>query len=152
MPEFKTKGEYEDCKKARLSTNQSKVHDIPLPKAPTKKPKQSIRLIALVAVALLIAVGGFRIYYGGGIGLKIVAKNSYSFTDTIVNLDDLLGQPRIVVAIQHPAVKRQLEEMGIIETDEQIKAKIKREIEEKQRAAMKDYKNEMRKIQRQFGY
>lgn len=114
--------------------------------------KENKRLIALVVVAIFIAVGGFRIYYGGGIGFKIVAKNSYSFKDTIVNLDDLLGQPRIVVALQHPAVKRQLEEMGIIETDEQIKAKVEQEIEAKQKEAMREYENKMREIQRRFGH
>lgn len=109
------------------------------------------KLLIALFVILLVAVGSLRIYYGGGIGFKIVTKNSYSFTDTIVNLDDLLGQPRIVVATQHPAVKRQLEDMKIIESDEQIKESVMREIEEKQRAMMENYNNEMRKIQRQFG-
>jgi hypothetical protein len=116
------------------------------------KLKENKRFIALVVVALFIALGGFRIFYGGGIGFKIVAKNSFSFKDTIVNLDDLLGQPRIVVASQHPAAKRQLEEMGIIETDEQIRARVEREIEAKQKEAMREYENKMREIQRQFAY
>lgn len=107
------------------------------------KVKENKRLIALVVVALLIAVGGFRVYYGGGIGFKVVPKNSYSFTDTIVNLDDLFVMPRIAVASQHPAVKRQLEEMGVIKTDEEMEAEVRRKI-------MKDYENEIRRIQ--FGY
>ena len=108
--------------------------------------KKNKRLIILIAVALLIAVGGFRVYYGGDFGFKIVAKNSYSFTDTIVNLDDLIGQPRIVVATQHAAVKRQLEEMGFIETDEQIQERVEQEIEAKQKEMMREYENEIIKI------
>lgn len=80
-------------------------------------------------LALTITIGFIRIYYGGGIDTRFVLKDSFSFKDTIVNLDDLLGQPRIVVATKHPAVKKQLERMGIIETDEAVKQRLQREIE-----------------------
>lgn len=68
----------------------------------------------VLGIALLLLMSFCRVYYGGGIGLRVVFKHSPSFKDTIVNLDDLIGQPYIVVMSNHPAVARQLEEMGII--------------------------------------
>lgn len=91
-------------------------------KAASPKPKHGKPLLLAVAagVVVLLAAGLCRVYYGGGIGLRIVYKHSFSFKDTIVNLDDLIGQPRLVIAAQHPAVKQQLEEMGLIQSDEQV--------------------------------
>jgi len=82
-------------------------------------PKAKKKLLIFLLLVLVIFWGTIRIYYGGEIGMRVVLKASFSFKDTIVNLDDIFGQPRIVVATQHPAVKKQLEEMGIIETDDQ---------------------------------
>ena len=90
-----------------------------------QQPKKTAPLLVLAVVAgiiVLLAAGLCRVYYGGGVGIQIVYKHSFSFQDTIVNLDDLIGQPRIVIAAKHPAVKRQLEEMGMIESDEQAVA------------------------------
>jgi hypothetical protein len=82
-------------------------------------------LVAVAFLAVLFVFGFFRVYYGKDIGFKIVSKYSFGYHDTIVNLDDILGQPRIVVAIQHPEVKRQLEEMGLIDTDKKALEKLR---------------------------
>ena len=75
--------------------------------------------VMLSCIAAILFCGLFRIYSGTPIPfIQIAPKESFSFTDTFVNLDSIFGQPRIVVAEQHPAVKRQLEEMGLVETDE----------------------------------
>ena len=97
--------------------------------------------VILIGLLLVIIAGFFRVYYGGGIGIRVVSKHSFSFKDTIVNLDDIIGQPRIVVAARHPAVKRQLEEMGIIQTDKQIEQRIRKEIEE-----------ETKRLRRELGF
>jgi len=58
-----------------------------------------------------ILFGFFRVYYGEGVdgtGIKVVTKSSFSFKDTIVNFDDIIGMPRISVASEHPAVKSNL--------------------------------------------
>ncbi|MGD0659685.1 MAG: hypothetical protein ABSD38_16615 [Syntrophorhabdales bacterium] len=77
-------------------------------------------VVVLVAVALFWSSGYLRLYYGSTISTTIRAKDSFSFKDTIVNLDNIIGQPRIVVASEHPAVMRQLEQMGMMESDDQI--------------------------------
>jgi len=48
-------------------------------------------------------------------------------------MDDLSAMPRFAMAAQHPAVKRQLEEMGVIETDEQVRTRLTKVIENKNR-------------------
>ncbi len=105
-----------------------------------------------LAIVVIIAAGFFRIYYGGGIRVRVVAKHSFSFKDTVVNLDDIFGMPRIAVATKHPAVKKQLEEMGITETDEQVQERIRREIEEESKRMMRDIEEETKRLQRETGF
>lgn len=122
-------------KKLRLLEAQG-LHDIAIETAnvdrrvadgnhapPRPRTALPLPMLAVIAgVVVLLAAGLCRVYYGGGIGLRVVYKHSFSFKDTIVNLDDLIGQPRLVIAAQHPAVKRQLEEMELIQSDEQAVA------------------------------
>ena|ERR1039458_767017 len=84
--------------------------------------------IGLALISLSLLTGTFRLYYGRGLDPKIVTKDSFSFVDTIVNLDNILGQPRVVVAAEHPAIKTQLEAMGVLETDETAERRIMRDI------------------------
>ncbi|MAH48849.1 hypothetical protein CMI37_23685 [Candidatus Pacearchaeota archaeon] len=86
---------------------------------PRQKLRQRWIVLIIFAVVAMLLAGFLRVYHGGGLGFHIVAKDSFSFSDTIVNLDNILGQPRLVVMLRHPDVVRQLEEMGIIETLEQ---------------------------------
>jgi len=109
-------------------------------------------LFAILGAVLFGSSGFFRVYYGGDIGFRVVAKHSISFTDSVVNLDNLLGRPRIVVASEHPAVKRQLEEMGIIESDQQVQRRAMKDVEENSKRMMRDIENETRRIQRELGY
>lgn len=101
------------------------------------------RYSILFLVILFIFIGFFRIYYGGGIGLRIVAKDGFSFSDTLVNLNDIIGMPRFTVASNHPAVKRQLEEMGIVQTDEQAQKEIMQDINQKTKEMMRNIESNM---------
>ena len=102
--------------------------------------------VVIVAVSLFIAYGTVRVYTGGSIGFKITTKNSFSFTDTFINLDDILGKPNFVFSSEHPAVKKQLQEMGVIETDEQMRKRIEADLETQQAKAMEDYQQQMKKL------
>ena len=55
-------------------------------------------------------------------------------------MDDIIGMPRFAVASQHPQVKRQLEDMGMVETDEQAKERF-----------IDDVNSESEKLLRRFG-
>jgi len=82
-------------------------------------------LIVIIVVVAVVMLASFRIYYGSGIGLRIVLKNGPAFKDTLVNVDDMRIIPRITLASNHPAVKRQLEKMGIFENDAKVKERIR---------------------------
>ena len=87
--------------------------------------KKNPYLVIIVVIAAIVAVVSLRIYYGSGVGFRVVFKNGPAFKDTIVNVDDMRIMPRITLASNHPAVKRQLEKMGIFENDAKVKAQIR---------------------------
>ena len=104
-----------------------------------------------LAMVILIAFGMLRIYTGGGIGLKVTTKASFSFTDTFINMDDdVFGKPRMLFANEHPAVKKQLEEMGILETDEQVQDRVEAEMKVKQDEIMRDMEMQQAKMMHQI--
>lgn len=84
--------------------------------------KTTMKVLLILTLLVVVIAGKLRIYYGGGMGFKLVAKKSFSFKDTIVNMDDIFGMPLIAVESLHPAVRRQLEDMGIIETGDKAKS------------------------------
>ena len=143
-----------ECLEIIQARGHKRTPGVELPEPRTAENKAMPRRTTVIIAAVLLAIiGGFlRIYYGGGIGIRIVAKHSFSFKDTIVNLDNLFGQPRIVIATKHPAVKRQLEEMGIIETDEQVEEQVRREIEEESKQMMREIEEETKRLQRELGF
>jgi hypothetical protein len=126
----------------------------------TEEASSKFFMMMIVAALFVFAFGMLRIYTGSGIGMKIVTKDSFSFSDTFVNLDDdVFGKPRIFFANEHPAVKKQLEKMGILETDEQIQARVEVEMRIKQDEIMRDIKaqqvkamHDYEKQMRQLGY
>lgn len=122
--------------RAQLRREIKEPFSPPPPKAapPIRQPQW--RKLALLGALLLVLISMFRVYYGGKIGLQVVRKESPSFTDTIVNLDDFLGMPRFAVAAQHPSVKRQMEAFGWVETDEAAHEEIKRKVEREMNEGM----------------
>ena len=79
-----------------------------------------IGFISIALISLFVTAGFYRFYYGGKLGHKVVQKKSFSFKDTLVNLNTLSVKSRNFLAENHPEVKSQMEVMGIIKTDEQI--------------------------------
>ncbi|MFH1395450.1 MAG: hypothetical protein ABIH09_04760 [Candidatus Omnitrophota bacterium] len=93
----------------------------------------------IIVVIALILISLFRVYYGAGVGCRVVFKNGPAFKDTVVNVDDMRVMPRITLASNHPAVKRQLEAMGIFESDAKARQRITDEMPE-------DLKKQFREI------
>ena len=104
-----------------------------------KKHKNAI--IIIIAVMLVVAAASVRIYYGEGIGLRIVFKNGPAFRDTLVNVDDMRIMPRITLASNHTAVKRQLEKMEIFESDAKVQKRIRA-----------DMKKDLKQLLRELGF
>ncbi len=139
----KTSDDYERWKKGE--TTPKDAFDVQFEKALSSHKNRStnIRLLIIVGIGVFLLCGFGRIYTGGGIGFKVMGKQSFSFKDTFVNLDDLMGMPRIAVAAQHPSVKRQLEDMGIIESDEEVERKIRKKIEAETEAITERFRRQL---------
>lgn len=116
------------------------------------QPLRSSNLPKILAYGFVIVcvVSMIRVYVGSPLGFRIVFKSSPSFTDTFVNLDDLMGMPNFAFSAQHPAVKRQLQEMGVIETDEQFERRIKDKIDRDFREGMRKTEEEQKRIMREM--
>jgi|GEM_PF-4998915 len=99
-----------------------------------KKYRKEIILAVIVIVAVLL----LRVYYGGGVGVRVVLKNGPAFRDTVVNVDDMRVMPRITLASNHPAVKRQLEKMGVFEEDAKARERIKDEMTKDLKQLLRD--------------
>ncbi len=112
--------------------------------------KNRLAIWFFLAFCAFVTAGMVRIYVGSSIGFRVVLKESFSFKDTYVCLDDIFGMPRIAVATKHPAVKRQLEQMGIIRTDNQVKIEVRAEFEKEWDDAMEKAKEETKEIMRGF--
>lgn len=113
--------------------------------------KTNIFIGILFCLIVFLCFGLFRVYHGGNIGLKFVTKNSFSFTDTFVNLDDdILGQPKILVKSKHPAVFRQLVEMKYLESDEDAKSRLENEMKRKQDEIMEQIINNQDKLMKRL--
>jgi len=112
------------------------------PSVPPEKPagiaayKKPLIIAGIVLLMLLFG----RVYYGEGV-FRVTFKLAPGFTDTFVNLSEIMNMPRLAVAIKHPEVKRQLEQMGAIETDEQAQERFQREFEEERERKTATLKN-----------
>ena len=64
-------------------------------KAPSKGFVSVHRLVVSgTLIAILVGVMGFtHVVHGGGVGLKICAKDGWALGDTFVDLDDYIGKP-----------------------------------------------------------
>lgn len=93
--------------------------------------------MAILAALLFLLSGFFRIFHGSSMSPVFAFKDSFSFKDTIVNIDDIVGMPMIAAKAQHPAAVRQAQELGILESDEAREQRIQNEID----SEMRDFQN-----------
>ena len=81
--------------------------------------KRNVSILLLVLA--VIVWGHFRVYFGGEFFVvKIIVKSNYSLKNTIVNLENFLEKSRLSMKEDYPAIKRELEEMDILDTDQEI--------------------------------
>lgn len=70
-----------------------------------------------------------------GEGTRIIPKVHFSFSETMVSLDAITTVPYIKAKSEHPLAVRALQREGMIETEEEMEARIQREIDEKMEKA-----------------
>jgi hypothetical protein len=138
-----TPGEFAQRKASLAVNNEQYVQSSNFRPKPQTSQSKGIAVYSMLGIAfviLMIILFG-RVYYGEGI-FRITTKLSPGFKDTVVNLENIFGMPRVAVAIQHPEVKRQLERMKIIKTDEEIEREIRRDVQQEIDAAGKRWKQD----------
>lgn len=96
---------------------------------------RSIRIKVIVALAVFVAVFGiarFHMIVGGDLSVPvIVKKQSLGFSETLIDMDKVVGMPRIFAYAQFPIGVKVLQQEGMIETEEEFDARIEREYDEK---------------------
>lgn len=78
----------------------------------------SSEIVLVLILILLFACT--RIYYGGEQGVMIVWKGELNLSDTLVNLDEMLNMPPQKLLEQHHSIYNQLEDMGMLNTDQTL--------------------------------
>jgi hypothetical protein len=107
----------------------------------TKQSYVSFRMIAFVVLLVsgIFATGKLHLVIGGNIGIRVLPKIAFSFSETVINLDVIGGLPYIVAISKYPLSVRALERSGIVES-----------LEERQRKVQNEIMNEYNKILKQL--
>lgn len=73
-------------------------------------------------------------------GTALVRKVHFTFSETFVSLDAIIGQPLIVVKAAHPLAVKALQRDGYIETDEAFQKRIESEAQEQFEKNQRDFR------------
>ena len=87
--------------------------------------RSRISELALIAVLILL-VALIRIYYGGDRGLMVVWKGEPTFTDTFVDLSEIMKLSPDAIKQGHPAVHLQLVAMDILDDNVELQSVLNR--------------------------
>lgn len=98
-------------------------------------------IIILLVILGLIVYGNFRIYFGGErFVCRIVKKTHFSLRNPVVDLETFLERSRKTITNNYPAIKKELEEMNIIYTDQEVLEEIQSEIRNFNKKYYKNFK------------
>ena len=81
---------------------------------------------SLVALALVF-MGFFHVVSGGDISTRYLAKRSFGFSETFVNVDEITGMPWIAARAKYPLACKLLQDEGILESEDSRKDRLRRE-------------------------
>ncbi len=76
-------------------------------------PVKTLVSVTVLLVILIVVAGFAHIVHGGGVGLKICAKDGWALGDTFVDLDDYIGKP-LISQIEHAKVLRAMFACGAL--------------------------------------
>jgi len=103
--------------------------------------KTALIVGAVGLIIWIVFMGYVRIYHGGGYMTDWRWKANWGLQDTVVNMGEIMNMPYISVRTMHPTVVKQLEEMGMVLTEEQLKER-----------AMQQSKQAVDEYRRRMGY
>jgi hypothetical protein len=124
---------------------------------PTVTPPSSFTTLPRIGAAVAIGVLIFGVIFLGKYhivqsehGTRIIPKVHFSFSETVVSLETITTIPYIKAKSQHPLAVRALQREGIIETEEEMDARVQREVDEKMQEAEAEAQRRMEEAQREM--
>jgi ribosomal protein L40E len=82
-----------------------------------KEPSSAIRkyIAAALIIGLFVYFGHFHIVIGGaGLPVVLVPRISFGYSDMIVDMSSIDGQPALIVKVKYPAALKALEKAGLV--------------------------------------
>ena len=98
-----------------------------------KKPiwtSNLIILLVIITITVVIFLGNFHIITGGGVGLKVAKRDSFGFTESFIDVNAITGMPWIAAQYRYPYGCRVLAREGIIESNDEFKKRITRDMQQ----------------------
>jgi hypothetical protein len=91
--------------------------------------------VIVCAVCLLLIVlafiSNYHVVTGGGVGMKIVQRESFGFNEIFIDIDSITGMPYIAAKSRYPIGLKVLQRERLIESDDEFKDRLKNEKYEK---------------------
>lgn len=148
--------------KLNSSAARSTYRKVAKHKAKSVKRQWLFMLSAGVVVFVFFLLGNFHIVRGSTYkGPMLLPKSTFGFSETFINTDAITGVPYVAAASRYPLSIKALQRVGFLETDEDRKARIQRELdrelqqiqietEREYRQALKESQEEYERILREY--
>lgn len=93
------------------------------------------------ALALVLFFGFFHVIQGKNLPTpQIEWKENFGFSETFINIEEVIGMPFLAAKIKFPLSIRILQKLRYIETDEQFHTRVKMETAEEIRKSSEEFK------------
>jgi hypothetical protein len=102
-------------------------------------------LLVLLGLGVVI-VGTCHVITGSEAGVSIVRRQSLGFSEFFVNVDAITNMPYFSAKSRYPLGCRVLQDLGLIESDEQFNARIRRKLEAEMDEAQRKAEAEVRRL------
>ena len=110
-----------------------------------------IGVVVAILLAIVIFFGFIHIITGPDItGFRIVAKESFGYSETFINMAKVVGVPWIVCKTKYPISVSILQKYEYVETDEEHEARVQAELAEQTRKIQENLQKEIDNIQEDY--
>ncbi len=114
----------------------------------TNNSSSPLMILVLLSILLVLFFSNFHIITGERIGPKIVRRDAFGFSEIFINVDAITGMPWISAKSRYPIGCRVLAREGIIESDEALKSRVARELQQDFDSAVEDTKKMLEDVER----
>ena len=102
-----------------------------VPSVPTKTRTKPWSLLVTVPLLFAVIAGNVHVITGGGVGFRVVMRDSLSFSEFFVNVDSITSMPWIAAKSRFPIGCRILQREGLIESDAEFEVRRQKETQKR---------------------